>query len=222
MRPTRLKRMLACAIILSLNYAQFAPCFADARKNSDARKNKVPVAFVGIKFDDLDADTRKRVYDRIYETMKSESSLQVLAPEDVQRLVGAEKISALFAQPDSAAFRSLAEQLQVRFVIAGSLANQSRDPKRVLLVGELRRFDAATSLFHRFEVLKYYENFGVEVLKFKEEYVKTMLPNNAEGKGPWGLVLLVGIAVAGVVALTASFVKAGGSEGGTGDSGPKP
>ncbi len=209
MRCARLK--LVCVLIFTLNYAQLAPCFAGEKAN------KVPVAFVGVKFDDLDSDTRKRVYDRIHETMKNEAALQVLEPEEVQRLVGAETIAAFFAQPDSAAFRNLAEQLQVRFVIAGSLANQSRDPKRVLLVGELKRFDATTSLLHRFEVLKYYENFGVEVLKFKEEYVKTMLPNQEGGKGSWGWVLLAGITVAGVVALTASFVKAGGGgEGGEG------
>lgn len=213
MRHPRLKFALVVIVILAFNFAQLAPSFADAKKN------KVPVAFVGLKFADLDSDTQQRVYERIYETMKNESALQLLEPEEVRQRLGAERIAAFFAQPDSAAFRALAEELHVRFIIAGSLANQSRDPKRTLLVGELQRFDAATNLLHRFEVLKYYENFGVEVLKFKEEYVKTMLPNS-EGGSSWGWLVLAGIAVAGVIALTASFVKAGGSSEGDGGGDP--
>jgi hypothetical protein len=212
MRHPRFRLALAAVLILSLNFVQLAPCFAGEKSH------KVPVAFVGMKFDGLDSDTKERVYERIRETMTGESALHLIDPEEVQRRLGAEQVAAFFAQPDSAAFRRLAEQLQVRFVIAGHIANQSQDPKRTLLVGELKRFDAATNLLHRFEVLKYYENFGVEVLKFEEEYVKTMRPNQEGGKSSWGWVVLAGIAVAGVIALTASFVKAGGEgEGGDGE-----
>lgn len=212
MRHPRLKLVLAIVLIFAFNLVQLAPSFADAKKN------KVPVAFVGIKFADLDSDTQQRIYERIHETMKNEAALQLLEPKEVEQRLGAEKITAFFTQPDSAAFRALAQELQVRFVIAGNLANQSRDPKRTLLVGELKRFDAATNLLHRFEVLKYYENFGVEVLKFKEEYVKTMLPSSDSG-GSWGWLIFAGLAVAGVIALTASFVKVGGGsdDGGGGE-----
>ncbi|MFQ5792803.1 MAG: hypothetical protein ACE5JI_20225 [Acidobacteriota bacterium] len=54
----------------------------------------------------------------------------------------------------------------------------------------------------------YYENFGVELIRFEKEYVKTIAATTRRRTWPW--LVLAGVGVAGIVALTlASTTKSG-------------
>jgi len=203
MRYSSIKTTLVFLLIFALNYAQIVPGFANSRSK------KVSVAFIGIKFEDVAPELQARLLDKVTETIESNSSLQLIKPAAVAKAIGPEKIAQLLAQADSSSFRALAEQLQVNFLIAGRLANSSREPQRTLLVGELNRFDRATNMLHRFEVLKYDDNFGVELVKFKQEYVETMIPAESSEKKSLAWLVLAGVAVAGVVAMALTFSKAG-------------
>ncbi|MDZ7363010.1 MAG: hypothetical protein ONB46_20160 [candidate division KSB1 bacterium] len=209
MRYSVTKTALIFLLIFALNYAQVVPCLAGANSK------KVPVAFLGIKFDEVPPDLQKRLLERMTETIESNSSVRLIEPDDVAKTIGAEKITQLLAQPDTAALRGLAGQLQVDYIIAGRLANRSEESQRVLLVGELNRFDRATNMLHRFEVLKYYDNFGVELLKFKQEYVETMAPAQTSGKLSWVWLVIGGITLLGIGAMALSSIKAGAEGEGT-------
>ncbi len=198
-----IKATLVFLLVFALNYAQIAPGLAGANHK------KVRVAFVGIKFEEMPKDVQERILERVREAIESQAGLQFIKPAEAEKALGPEKIAAFFNQPDSAAFRALIDGLQADFLIAGRIANQSRDPKRILLVGEISRFDRATNLFHKFEILKYYDNFGVELVKFKQEYVETMNPTATSGKQKWVWLVLGGVTIAGIVAMTLSSIKAG-------------
>jgi hypothetical protein len=203
MRYPVIKSALVFLLIFALNYVQVVPCLAEAKSK------KVPVAFLGIKFDEVPPDLQKRLLERMMETIESNSSVRLIKPDDVARTIGAEKIAQMLAQPDTISMRGLAEQLQANYIIAGRIANRSQEPQRVLLVGELNRFDRATNMLHRFEVLKYYDNFGVELVKFKQEYVETMGPAKSSGKLSWIWLVVGGITLLGIGAMALSSIKAG-------------
>lgn len=217
MRCSSIKTIVIFVVIIALNYAQIVPVFA-GEKNKSA---KVKVVFAGIKFDDMPADIRGRVLQRVQELLEKESSFELTKPEAVEKQLSAEKLAHFFSQPDSAAFRALAEELQVDYLFAGRIANQSREANRVLLVGELVRFDRAAGILNKFEVLKYYDHIGVELLKFQEEFVKTIVPSNQGGNKALPFIVLGGVTLAGIIALVLSTSKSG-SEGEGGGSGGDP
>jgi hypothetical protein len=213
MRCSLSKTALVFLLIFSISYSQIAPSFAGAKGK------KVQVAFIGVTCEDIPPDIQDRILERVTDILKEEPSLSLIEPEKVQQAIGGEKAAEFLSQPDSAAFVALAEQLQVDYVFAGVLSNNSRDPNKVLLVGQLNRFDAATKLIHRFEVLKYYDNFGVELVKFKQEFVKSIVPVGEAEKNRMALYVLGGVAVVGIVALTIAGFK--GTKGGQrGDNTP--
>ncbi len=218
MRYSSIKTTLVFLLIFALNYAQLAPGFAGEKSKS----KKVKVAFLGIKFDDMPDETRDRVLARVQELLEKESSFHLAQPGELEKQLGKEKLAGFFAQPDSAAFRTLAEELQVDYLFAGRLANQSREANRVLLVGELDRFDRAAGILNKFEVLKYYDNIGVELLKFQEEFVKTILPSNAGSNKALPFIVLGGVTLAGIVALVLSSSKSGSEGDGRGPGGDPP
>jgi hypothetical protein len=203
MRECSIKTVIVFLLIFALNYAQVVPCLAESKSK------KVPVAFLGVKFDGVTADLQKRLLERLTEIIESNPSVQLIKPDEVAKTIAAEKIAPILAQPDTTSMRSLAEQLQANYIIAGRLANRGDDPQRVLLVGELNRFDRATNMLHRFEVLKYYDNFGVELVKFKQEYVETMGPAKSSGKLSWVWLVLGGVTLLGIGAMALSSIKAG-------------
>jgi hypothetical protein len=205
------KKILAILLIFALNYAPLAPCFAGEKTH------KVKVAFAGVKCNDMPEEVRANVQARVLELLEQESAFDLLKPQEVEKKLGAEKLAAFLAQPDSAAFRALAAELQVDYVFAGSLANQSRD-QRVLLVGTLARYDRAADILNKFEILKYHDNLGVEILKFREEFVKTIVPTGAGKSKSLPFIVLGGITVAGIVAL----VLSSGREGSQGTGGAPP
>ncbi len=217
MRQSSIKTTLAFLLIFALNNAQIVPCLAGEKNKS----NKVKVAFLGIKFDDMPADVRDKVLQRVQELLEKESAFELTKPQEVEKKLGAEKLAQFFVQPDSAAFRALTEELQTDYLFAGSIANQSREPTRVLLVGELVRFDRATNILNKFEVLKYYDNFGVELLKFQEEFVKSIVPVNQGGK-VLPFIVLGGVTIAGIVALVLSTSRQGAEGEGSGGSADRP
>jgi hypothetical protein len=211
MRSASIKTTLIFFLIFALNYTQIVPCFADANQK------KVRVAFAGIACEDLPSEVENRILERVQELLEQEPSFQLMKPAEIQKSLGTERLATFFSRPDSAAFNALAADLQVDYVFAGRIANQSREPNRVLLVGELDRFDRAANILNKFEVLKYYDNFGVELVKFKEEFVKSIVPTEG-GRSkilPW--LVLGGVTVAGIVALALRHGKAGAAGEGQSD-----
>jgi len=210
-----IKTTLVFLLIFALIHVQMAPSFAAANSK------KVRVAFLGLKFADLALDIQARLLERVTEVLASKTGLEIINPAELQKTIAPEKIAQWLDQQDSSAFRMVAEQLQAAYVVAGNLTNQSRDSSRVLLAGELHRFDRATNVLHKFEILKYYENLGVELVKFKQEYVETMAAPESPKKASWAWLVLVGITATGIIALAVSFASAGG-QGGESTGGERP
>lgn len=196
MRSSSLKTALVFLLTFSIAYTQVVQSFAGSKEK------KVKVAFVGIKFEEIQNDVQTQILEKVTGILASELSLQILKPEEVQGIVGSEKVAEILNIQDKASFVTLAEELGVDYIFAGMLANNSRDPNRILLDGEIKRFHRATQGILRFEVLTYYENFEIELWNFKKNYLDTIVATKETDKSKeiWPLVVLGGLAVAGIIA----------------------
>lgn len=160
---------------------------------------KVKVAFLGIKFENISEEFKKRLLERMSNLLNAEPSFYIMDSKKVKEIVGEKKVAALLNQASPDSYQDIANQLEVDHIFAGNIANQSRDDSRVLLVGELTRYDRSSNLHHRFELLKYYENVGVEFVKFNKEYIETIRLVEFQKKTLWPWLIIAGVAVAGLI-----------------------
>ena len=216
MNASIMKKTLAVLLIFAVGHAQVVPTFAGAKSD------KPRVAFVGISFQGVPEEIQAKIQGRLLETIQSGSTLEVMTPDNLQKKLGTGKIAEFFSTADSSAFRKLADELETDYVFAGRLEGQVRESDRLLLVGEFNRYDRASHLLHRFEVLKYYDNLGVELVKFKEEYAVTIAPQTGSQSklAPW--LVLGGVTVVGIVAMLLTFGRAGAEGDGGSGGGDRP
>ncbi len=208
------KSMTIMVVLLSLSLLaiQTVPCLAEAR---DLPK-KPRVAFVGIYFEKTPESVQKQFRERIETLLRSENNLTILSREEIAEKLDSEQIQQALQSGKSEDYRLLAEKLDADHVYGGNLANQSRDDTRVLLVGELIRYDRDQGLLNRFELAKYYGQIGPELRTFKKEYIQTIVPKIQEKKTLWPWLVLAGVMLAGLIAMSLTITKFG-AEGNPGD-----
>lgn len=178
-----------------------------------AQTTVVKVAFIGIAFEEVNPDLQKKITDDLLALLREERSLLTLTPEDVQERIGEERKAQLLAQLQKNDILDLAAQLEVDYVFAGKLSNQSRDPQRTLLVGSIQRFDRATRASFSIDILRYANDLGEDFKKIKQEFIVTILPATSSSLADVLPILLVGgIALVGILALLLSTGKTSGEE----------
>lgn len=205
-------------LVFAFLHAYVVPAYAGAA-NKDQKNPKVRVAFLGVKFEGTPEDVKKRLYARYEDLLKDRPMVIYKNPEDVRVALGSEMVERLLSEPDSAAYRLAAEKLDVDHIFSGRIADHSRDQARILLVGELYRYDRKIRLLHKFDILKYYDLIGVEFLKFDQEYVQTIIPERVQKKATWVWLVLAGVGAATLLTLTVIGSKFGADERGEGGSG---
>lgn len=163
----------------------------------------VRVAFLGVRFEDVKADVQAKLQTDLLWLMTAEKSLQVLSPEDVRDRIGEREVSALLQNLSKDSVLALSEKLEVDFIYAGELANQSRDQRRILLVGKFQRYDRSTRAVYEYEILKYYEDFSQELQMIKQQFVNTILPPPSSSffAQNWPVLILGGIVLVGILAI---------------------
>lgn len=206
MRKSSSKTALVFLLIFSLTFSQIVPSLASANKN------KLQVAFVGFKFENLPPDIQDILTWRMTAILEMQESFILTKPETVQKIYGREKITELLETQDLESFLAFAEQYEFDHVFSGILVNQSPDNNHIFLVGELNRFDLFNGHKNTYKINKSYEKFGNELVKFKEQYVKTLSITEDSEITPLSILLVGGIVVAGVLAIRFGFGNAGGEE----------
>jgi hypothetical protein len=187
---------VAIVLIVSLSFWQIFPAYASANGKS------IRVAFIGIKFEEIAPDIQEKILQSVTEILMQETSFQVLKPAAVRQAIGFHGIDEFLDRQDKTALQTLAEQLDAQYIFAGHLINNSRDPNRILLDGELIRFHSPTQGVLSFRILTYYEDLGVELVKFYQTHVNplTLAPEAKTKKLKiWPLVVIGGLAVAGIL-----------------------
>ncbi len=207
-------RTMKQPIILLLVVAFFHAHVAHAKpavKDQDAR---VRAAYLGTRYVDTDPVFKKRLDARMQGLFDELQQVTLIQPTAVEGTLGKEALNAFLAQPDKQTARQIAEQLDVAYLFWGRMHQQQTDSERILIVGELDRYDRETDVLHRVDVVKYYDVIGVEFLSFKQQYVQTIQPQIVGKKVLWPWV------VAGFALLTVLTLKViGASFGSNGEDG---
>lgn len=204
------KKSMTVLLLFAFVHSIVLPGYSKTLRMSS---QKVKVAFLGIKFENMPDEFKKRLVERMKNLLDEEPSFEVINLNETKKILGEKKIADLLEQPNNGSYHNIAELLEVDYVFAGNIANHSRDDARVLLVGELTRYDRSTNLHHRFELLKYYDNVGVEFVKFNKEFIESVRPAEFKKKTLWPWLVVAGVAVAGLISWSLVSSKSG-SEGG--------
>ena len=198
MRQSQIKRAVGVMLIFAISHAFIIPSSALAKSDG----GKVQVAYVGVQINGVPKDSAKRLQKRVLNLVTKESQLQLIEPEEAAKQAGNDLINSVFETPVPEAFKLIADQLHVNHVYAGKIANRNDEDERILLVGNLYRYDRETNLVHRFEVLKYADLMGVEFVRFDQEYVQTILPTQVKKNSTLPWIVLGAVTVAGLLAMT--------------------
>ncbi len=202
------KTSIAFLLVAAITVFEVTPGYANQNERL------VKVAFVGVRFENLKTEIQNRIESDILRLMVEEKTLEVLPPQEVVRLVGRDKVMELENNLSKDSLLALAASLQVDYVFAGQLRNESSDTNRTLLAGRIVRVDRPTSLMYTLEVVRYYEEFSQDLVKIKLEFVTTIVPPpQSFFLRHWPVLVLGGIAVAGMIALILG-VGRGASESG--------
>ncbi|MFQ5750948.1 MAG: hypothetical protein ACE5HI_03040, partial [bacterium] len=121
MYKSSIKTVLVFLLIFSITFAQIVPGLADTHKN------KLHVAFVGFKFENLPKDIQDMLTSRMSAILETQESILLTKPEGAQLAFGRNKMIELIENQDMESFLAFAEQYQFDYVFSGILANQNSD-----------------------------------------------------------------------------------------------
>ncbi|MFQ5650599.1 MAG: hypothetical protein ACE5IY_11710 [bacterium] len=200
------KKQFVYVLILSLLSAQNAALVAGGKAK------QIRAAFIGLDCDDLPQEIEETLAWRINAILESEDALLMTKPDAARIAYGREKLAALLAQQDSEAFRTFADKYQFDHVFSGRLRNTAAEGEPVHLVGELTRYDLATGSLNTYMIDTSYEKVGNDLVRFKEQYVRSLFSPKKKGLSPWPILLLGGTLIAGVVAFSLKGESSGGGE----------
>ncbi len=207
-----IKSILVPLLIFSITFCQILPSWA---RDDD---KDIRVVFVGIKFKNVPEQIREIISWRMTAILDTQESLILTKPDAARIVYGRKKMSELIEKQSLEAFLAFAEQYKFDHVFSGNLVNQSADSDKVFLVGELSRYDLATGNTNIYKISKDYDKFGNELIKFKEQYVESLLNNKDSERQPWSLLVVGGIAIAAVI-VTGVLLSAGGAKGNESEQG---
>lgn len=208
-------RATAVLLCLSILAIQTLPCYAEARDLPP----KPRVAFIGMYFENVPENVRDSVIERLQRLLSTQEGLAFVPPEEVKNNITDTLLERAIRYADQEAFLEIASKLDLDYVYGGNLANQSRTPSRVLLVGELYRADRKLGILNRFEMATYLEHLGEDLATFQKEYVKTAVPAAPPKKTLWPWLVVAGVAIAGIIAMTLTSSRFG-AEGQPGQTEP--
>lgn len=205
---------ISCLLIVTLLCSQALP------RAISRKENRIQVAFIGIQFDKVPPDVQRGVLARLNDMLARNKDLEVLSAKGLEQRMDGEALAAALESPGKEALRIVSEALQVDYVYSGHLSNQSPDPDRTLLVGDFMRYDRQTQALYRYEIAKYYEGFGVEVVRIGKQLVDTIVPPR-EGRELKSVIwVFAGIGLLALIAFSLVSIDAGAKGDEDGTNGP--
>ena len=197
-------------LIYSLIFVQVFPNLVRADE-----KNK-KVALIGIKFVNVPQQTKDIISWRMAAILELHASFFLTKPDQAKIVYVRNEMDELLTKQEVELYQQFAKQFGFEHVFSGKLTNQSPDSSRVFL-----GFDLATGELNHYEIHTAYDNFGNELVAFKEQFVESVAIDKRNGRSPWSFVVAGGLVIATILSLRLAFGNAaGGSEDtdpGTGD-----
>ena len=98
----------------------------------------------------------------------------------------------------------LSEEANLDYIFVTSLSNISEDQNRVMLEGNVFRYNRKSDDVYRYEILSYAEDLDLHIQAMKRELVET-IPHSVHGLGRNRIYVLVGVAIVIGFAMSQSF-----------------
>ena len=192
-------------------------------KSQEASK-LVHVGYVGESVENISENYQNLVHQKML-SLVNQNFYEFYSPEDLSKshLKHLDKI--LLNKEDSLSndLSILAKAANLDYIFVTVLNNISEDPKRVMLKGEVLRYQANTNELYRYEMLSYAEDINLHIQAIKKEMIDT-IPHSVHTIGRNRTYILAGIAIILALALSQSFTDLGkylaGGDGGEKDTTP--
>ena len=192
-------------------------------KSQEASK-LVHVGYVGESVENISENYQNLVHQKML-SLVNQNFYEFYSPEDLSKshLKHLDKI--LLNKEDSLSndLSILAKAANLDYIFVTVLNNISEDSKRVMLKGEVLRYQANTNELYRYEMLSYAEDINLHIQAIKKEMIDT-IPHSVHTIGKNKTYILAGIAIILALALSQSFTDLGkylaGGDGGEKDTTP--
>ncbi len=169
----------------------------------------VHVGYVGESVENISENYQNLVHQKML-SLVNQNFYEFYSPEDLSKshLKHLDKI--LLNKEDSLSndLSNLAKAANLDYIFVTVLNNISEDPKRVMLKGEVLRYQANNNELYRYEMLSYAEDINLHIQAIKKEMIDT-IPHSVHTIGRNRTYILAGIAIILALALSQSFADLG-------------
>lgn len=211
MRHFSTQPVIAVLLIFALLHVQ-----SGSIKAAPKRDGQVRAIFLGIKFENLPQDVQETLSFRISEILEYQKQFSLTKSDAARNEYGYNTIVNLVENQNSEAILAFAKDHQFDFVYSGALKNASSSEGMIQLSGELIRYDVVNNQEHRYTIDSDYAQIGNSLLDFSDKYVQT-LPEVKRKSNILGSLLIGGLILVGVAAISLAIGRAGGGGEGGGE-----
>ena len=207
------------SVFLSINIL-IVPLAAATPQNKSL---KIHVGYVGEKLENVPDGYQKLVRQKMLGLI-NQNYYEFHNPTDLSKSYSNAIATVLLHNANSFKddLAELSKSADLDYIFVTSLSNISEDENRVMLKGEVERYNRKSNNIYRYEVLSYAEDLDLHIRAMKTEMIET-IPHSIHGISRNRTYLLLGIVVVVAFAMSQSFGGLGKFlQRGDGDNKPTP
>ena len=161
------------------------------------KKRKPVIAFVGTRFDNTSEVYHNRINLKFHNLFSEYQGIVYKAPNPIIDALGSSTADSVIGTSDKAMLKRAATQVGADHIFFVTLDNQSQHADRIMLVGNVVRYDLETDQVYRMEVLKYIDDFGIEIARVNQTLLSTIdidntIPFSSAGLA-FGAIMVLGL-----------------------------
>ena len=193
-------------------------------EKSQEKTGLVHVAYIGESMANIPEGYQKLVHQKML-SLVNQNYYEFYSPKDLSESHVQHLDKIFLNEPDSLInnLSNLAFAANLDYIFVTFLDNISDDPKRVMLKGEVLRYQSGSNEIYRYEMLSYAEDINLHTQAIKKEMIDT-IPHSVHSIGKNRTYILAGIAIILAIALSQSFSDLGkylsGGDGSEKDTSP--
>ena len=161
------------------------------------KKRKPVIAFIGTRLDNIPEVHHNRINLKFHNLFSEYQGIVYKGPNPILEALGPATVDSVIGTADKAMLKRAATQAGADHMFFATLDNQSQNADRVMLVGNVVRYDLETDQVYRMEVLKYIDDFGIEIARVNQNLLSTIdidntIPFSSAGLA-FGAIMVLGL-----------------------------
>ena len=161
------------------------------------KKRKPVIAFIGTRLDNIPEVHHNRINLKFHNLFSEYQGIVYKGPNPILEALGPATVDSVIGTADKAMLKRAATQAGADHMFFATLDNQSQNADRVMLVGNVVRYDLETDQVYRMEVLRYIDDFGIEIARVNQNLLSTIdidnsIPFSSAGLA-FGAIMVLGL-----------------------------